>query len=440
MKLKKRKNLIYLILAYFVIIMSKLYFINKFGVDFPFDDQLDSEYEIYKKYLTGNLEFFDFFKQHNEHRIFFTKVLNLSIFILNGNFWSPILTMQVQSFVSSIIPIFCFYAIKQNQNLNLFSLFYVVIIFSLPICYENLLSGFQNQFYFLVLFSILSIYYSTKKRIRFFEIILITMFSISAYFSMASGFTVSIIISAIFFYRFLIQKKTYYLFFSIYFFLIGVILFLSIKPVPYHEIYKAKSIFNFIQIFAYTLGWPKYPFHKVGLFLFWIPISLFFVFKFRLIRYYERKVVFSFGLVFFILVTIAGISYARGGVGELALVNRYYDIMILILFPLIYLINKIENKSFYFFQLNLVLFVFIFFFISLNEKIESTSQKNYQKIKNFIEYKNLPNIQKNEAKEKNKESTYKNFPHPLFDQLDKISSDRIFLQITDYEKKFSSIR
>ena len=141
----------YLSLAVFAVVFAARFgFVSAYGVDVPFWDQLEGEGErLYLKYISGNLQFRDFFLSHNEHRILWMRLFNLAVFSLNGNSWSPLLVMKFQA----LIPAFTASLLAYIFHTRFKSLILVVltgISFALPFAVENLLWGFQNQFYFLI--------------------------------------------------------------------------------------------------------------------------------------------------------------------------------------------------------------------------------------------------------------------------------------------------
>src|SRR3954470_1086126 len=70
----------------------KLRMISLYGSEVPFGDQWFGEAgALYLPYLQGNFHWQDFFTPHNEHRIFFTRALDLGLLIANRQWDSRLL-------------------------------------------------------------------------------------------------------------------------------------------------------------------------------------------------------------------------------------------------------------------------------------------------------------------------------------------------------------
>ena len=68
-----------------LILGAKLWVVDRFGSDIPNWDQWDAEgTNLFLPYFQHHLDFIDLFKPHNEHRIFFTKALNLGLLLAGG--------------------------------------------------------------------------------------------------------------------------------------------------------------------------------------------------------------------------------------------------------------------------------------------------------------------------------------------------------------------
>ena len=147
----------YAILLIFVI-ASKILIISLYGNATPFWDQWDSEADLlYRPWLEGIYQWSNLWAPHNEHRIFTTRVIALLLLELNGRVWNPILQMYFNVFLhlAAIFTLLillarCCSSVLQKHILTVFTGF----IFAIPFGWENLLSGFNSQVYFLHLFSI----------------------------------------------------------------------------------------------------------------------------------------------------------------------------------------------------------------------------------------------------------------------------------------------
>lgn len=172
-----------------IVIGAKFLLIKNYGLMVPYWDQWDAEASnLYKPYLNSDLSIVSLFSPHNEHRIFLTRILSLLLLELNGG-WNPLFQMIINAFLHAlsicILSTLILKIIDISQR-GIF-LFFTALVFALPIGFENSLSGFQSQFYFIEIFSFLAI--AALVRAKAFGPLwwLGTLWSVLAYFSLASG-------------------------------------------------------------------------------------------------------------------------------------------------------------------------------------------------------------------------------------------------------------
>ncbi|MFZ5496124.1 MAG: hypothetical protein ACOZE5_12415 [Verrucomicrobiota bacterium] len=133
----------------------KLDVVHRYGSDLPRWDALDAEgLALYAPLAEGRLRFADLLRPHNEHRIFWTKLLGLAELRLNGQ-WDARLQCTVNAALHSLIAVAVFLFARQNLGRTwhapAFAL--VALLFGLPLAWENPVAGFHSQQYFLLGFS-----------------------------------------------------------------------------------------------------------------------------------------------------------------------------------------------------------------------------------------------------------------------------------------------
>lgn len=177
----------------------KLWIIGTYGNATPFWDQWDAEAAaLYKPFINHSLGWKDIFTNHNEHHIATTRLLALTILKINTS-WNPLLQMVVNAglhILTLIITVSLITRAAGQKYLPVLLLF-ALVLFAIPYGHENTLVSFQACFYFLILFSIVSIW------------LLVTHepFSLKwwggiggalvAFFSLASGFLVPAVAASI---------------------------------------------------------------------------------------------------------------------------------------------------------------------------------------------------------------------------------------------------
>ncbi len=167
----------------------KLWLIHSYGNDVPYWDQWDGEAaRLYIPFLRGELSWGELFAPHNEHRIFTTRVLGLLLLQLNG-LWSPLLEMAVNAVLHVFALGTAVWLMSKAVGKGALAplLLFTLLLFAIPFGWENTLAGFQAQFYFVLLFSVLSLWWLVvaEAMSRWWWVGVAS--TIAAYFSLASG-------------------------------------------------------------------------------------------------------------------------------------------------------------------------------------------------------------------------------------------------------------
>lgn len=138
---------------------ARLWLIHKFGTALPFWDQWEEARVVYIPYSEGKLSLADLFSAHNEHRILFTRIYSLALLLLNGQ-WDGQLQMVGNAVIHCVTlaglgRLMFRWVDKQYWILLWLPL---VLVIALPFGWENSLAGFQSQFYFLLVLSLLTLW------------------------------------------------------------------------------------------------------------------------------------------------------------------------------------------------------------------------------------------------------------------------------------------
>ena len=146
---------------FLLIIGAKLCVMRSCSTPLPFFDQWYGEgVNVVQRSLHGTLGWRDLLAPNNQHRILWTRLLVLGLFRLNGQ-WDT----QVEMIAAAALHASCAVALgvilirrlgRDHEDKILCCL---AFLFMLPFSWENTLSGgFQSQYYFLILFSVLAIW------------------------------------------------------------------------------------------------------------------------------------------------------------------------------------------------------------------------------------------------------------------------------------------
>ncbi|OQW91348.1 MAG: hypothetical protein BWK78_04880, partial [Thiotrichaceae bacterium IS1] len=138
-----------------VIFGARLWLINNYGSSVPYWDQWGTPLtDLFLPWLNCDLSVEQFFAFSNEHRPFFTRSLDLSLLVVNGQ-WDPLVEMVVNSGIYAF-AIFIFMVIIKNLIGNRVdhSLFLLLIpLGAIPFGWESTLAGLHTGWYLVLLFT-----------------------------------------------------------------------------------------------------------------------------------------------------------------------------------------------------------------------------------------------------------------------------------------------
>jgi hypothetical protein len=151
----KRHGIILFVALFLILIGSRAVVINHDGNSTPFWDEWDGDGgNLLLPYLRGNLTLGDLFRAHNEHVIFFTRLLTLAIFNVSG-YWDVVLQMIANTFLDAATMIAISFALSRVLCGAWASAAIILstLINAFPLSWENILLGFNTHFYALLAFS-----------------------------------------------------------------------------------------------------------------------------------------------------------------------------------------------------------------------------------------------------------------------------------------------
>lgn len=241
------------------------------AVDVPMWDQWDSEAEWYKRLVAGSVDVQSLIAPHNEHRIAFTRLFNGALFTLAGG-WSPVLGVYAQiPIIALAVALLCTWAIKYAKERRVASFTLTLLAFSLPFSWANMLSSFQNQFYFMLVLALTAIALTAMAESAT-ALLLGVLLALLSPFSMAGGIGTIFVVWGLFVLRLLARPNRWFFFSSILLILsVGIILHgRALVHFAAHDSLYAQSLLEFVISFLKILGWPEMP---IG-FLTWGAITL----------------------------------------------------------------------------------------------------------------------------------------------------------------------
>ncbi len=252
---------------FFLVWGSKLNLINAFGSDVPFWDQWHFEGLLYPPVLEGTLDPSVLFHPHNEHRPLFTRLLNIMLLKLNGQ-WDPIVEMVVSAlFYSLILTGLCLvlWRLAGRRNLSVFCII-IATIGVLHFSWETTLGGMHSCFYFLLGFSILAIVLLLCSRPFTIPWFLGLVAALLGQFSLSTGFLAPFAVACALLFNCISGTQNLKESLSAIVVLIAVAIFeYELVPVSHKAVFEASNLIHFFRNFGDIAAWPfrSWPFAAI---------------------------------------------------------------------------------------------------------------------------------------------------------------------------------
>lgn len=307
-----------------VVLGAKLWVIQVYGTAVPYWDQWDEAKLLFKPWLEGHLTWGAWFAPHNEHRILFTRALDLLVLWLNRQ-WDPILQMVINAFIHTGYACGLAYGlwIFTGRKHEALICFLLMPFFALPFATENTIHGFQSQVYFLGISSVVTIiglgFGSPGGGWWFCGLATAGM----SLFTMGSGLLASLAVIGLLVLRRLkrggiIQGQWVTLGCSLAVFISGLILDVAIQK---HGHYRAGRFLTFGEALLGNLAWP-FMNQPALLWVICLPLAITVIKYFRSDFKDPRAAEFVLTLGFWGFLQAAALAYGRAHLGNS---SRYMD-------------------------------------------------------------------------------------------------------------------
>lgn len=246
--------------SFFLIWAGKISLISRFGSSVPFWDQWDAEAAgLYLPYLQENLSLGDLFLPHNEHRIFWTRLLSLGLFVANGQ-WDPLLVMIIQAAFFSLTVALAAILISKKIDIQpgAFFLLLVTGVFLFPFSWENTLWGFQSHIYFTLLFGFFGIYGTLQSKPLGVGWLAGLGCLWAGLFSTAGGLLAPASVTGILILQlFLLKEHRWRNFWALLLVILPLVCGVLLRvELPGHSPLKAKGVLEFLIFFLQLASWP----------------------------------------------------------------------------------------------------------------------------------------------------------------------------------------
>lgn len=321
-------------LALFLVVAgTRWWLVGQYATDLPWLDQWDAEAQgIYQPLHAGTLSIAAWFAPHNEHRIFFTRILAAALLRLNHQ-WDPRLQMAVNAALYALIPAVLFLVLRRDRPpaFQVFCWVLLAVLGCAPYAATNTLLGFQSQFYFLAGFSLVCMWLLVNSRPGSLAWIGGILAGFAALFSMGSGYAAAIAVLGVLVAAALRKTKEFpywaranapTLVAAAAIVGAGILLRAS---APESAAFAARSAGDFAGFLVGCLSWPGSPALLLA-FVTWIPFFAFAALYLRARTPDDAAARFVLGIGFWVLLQAAALALYRANSGE-GIESRYTDIL-----------------------------------------------------------------------------------------------------------------
>ena len=321
---------LWMAVLFLTVFSAKLLLMRQNPVTVPFWDQWDGEARVlYLPFNECTLPWSQMFSLHNEHRVFFSRLLALDLLIINGQ-WDPRLQQVVNAALhalTGLLLVAMLWVANERRRLDLL-VFVGALTFSLPFSWENTLVGFQSAFYFLLLFSILGLWLTTRYRAGMGAWCLGWLCALCGLFTAAGGVLLPLVLAGVAVLKLAHDWRAWRaallsLVTAASVLAVGVLT--ASPPLPHHAGLKARSVAEFATAIGRNLAWPWLG-HPQLSFLLWLPVgALLLLVLIRPARATVREW-FIVALGSWVLLQAAAVAYGRGA-GAGIPPSRYQDFL-----------------------------------------------------------------------------------------------------------------
>lgn len=307
----------------------KLEVISRYGSDLPAWDQMPGEgLSVILPWIERHELWGQLIAQHNEHRIAPTRAVDLGLTMLGGQWDMRVQCVVNAAIYSAMAALLYWWAARRLPRAWSDALgigLVLAIAPSLP--WDNVISGLQGCFYFLIEFSLFSIGALLTTRVFGGWWWAGLAAGLVAIVSMGSGFLCAVPVAAMALLDLIFSSRSRrdaLANLAAGLLIGGLGLWLYHAP-SYHEGLRAHSVTQFLQYAVRGLAWPA-PQWPITAAVFWTPWLVLTYRRFAKKGELPAAVDFPIAAGGWVLLQIVAMSYARGG-GEAAPSVRYGDII-----------------------------------------------------------------------------------------------------------------
>lgn len=322
-------------LVFSVALIARFIYVSLYAGSIPFWDQWDGEADrLFLPWLNGTWHWLNLFSPHNEHRIALTRLLTLALFEMNHRQWDNLVEAYACAVVFAAMETLLYARLSRglpHPTQRFALLVFMALLAALPFAWENIVCGFQSQFYFMALVAIamqsVAAFGIGSRR----DIVLLAALGVISLFTMASGLIACLaVVVAVVIRGWLKEQAPAYFAPCIFGSMVLItIVGLALTPsLPFHNTLKAQGAAEHITSLMINLAWPWQPLLSrrwwCAILILWLP-TLVWIVRVLHRRSLGRTDAFVGGMLTWVGLQFLAIAHSRGH-DMSALASRYMDI------------------------------------------------------------------------------------------------------------------
>ena len=259
---------------FLLIVGGKWATFDRYGSAMPDWDQWDAEaVELLIPWFENENFIRHLVHPHNEHRVIMTKLQNLALVLINGQ-WDSRLEAATNALLHAALAVGFWLlgrrAVAARWQIPLFV--FIAALFGLPVAWQNVLGGFHSQQYWLAGLSfaaIVSIPFARPGSVAWWGGLIAALLALG---TMASGFIAAAVVLVVLgwqlFFRATTWRQTWpTLVVMGAFVVMGLLIRVEVE---WHRDLKAKTVHDFVFTIVHSLQWPWRDQHWAAVLL-WLP-------------------------------------------------------------------------------------------------------------------------------------------------------------------------
>lgn len=325
-----------LALVFVTIASARVIYVSLYANPLPYWDQWDELNSQIGPLFNGTWHFMQLFAPHSEHRIVFTHLVSFLLAWMNHQRFDNLVESYFNVLIYALLWTVLFALLTNSSDTKKTRWVLAVVIAALgvlPFDWENILTGFQNQFYFLGLAAIAAIGVASYCNISGKTLALLFVLALASLFTMASGLLAAAAVCFAIMLRIwrepirIAHVATTFLLMPLLM-ILGLVLLKDAPGYAGNSSFHAHSAVEFCSALLVAMMWPFWTQHVLlgvlAALLVWSP-TLIWGYAFIRTRRVDANEIFAVTLAAWVFLQCVAMAYDRGNAMG-TMTSRYTEI------------------------------------------------------------------------------------------------------------------